>query len=60
METKPVFHLDDDLVDDEVDEDMQRATSPYGSLKDLYLGTGNSRELTKYKKPLPSITGNQY
>ena len=54
METKPVFHLDDDVIDDEeIDEDRQRGTSPYGSLKDLYL----SREFSKYKKPLPSIQG---
>ncbi|XP_045192778.2 uncharacterized protein LOC123549036 isoform X5 [Mercenaria mercenaria] len=53
METKPVFHLDDDLIDDdEIDEDIQRSTSPYGSLKELYL----SRDFNKYKKPLPAIS----
>lgn len=61
METKPVFYLDDDVVDDELedDEDLQHADSPYGSLKDLYLGmTGNSRDFpSKYKKPLPAIPG---
>lgn len=60
METKPVFYLDDDVVDDEIeDEDFQRPTSPYGSLKDLYFGggTGNSKEFNRYKKPLPAIAG---
>ncbi|KAL4218691.1 hypothetical protein ACF0H5_021279 [Mactra antiquata] len=59
METKPVFHLDDDVIDDdeEIDEDIQRGPSPYGSLKDLYFGAGSSKEFNKYKKPLPAITG---
>lgn len=59
METKPVFYLDDDVVDDELeDEDFQKPMSPYGSLKDLYFGgTGNTQELNKYKKPLPAIPG---
>jgi len=61
METKPVFYLDDDVIDDDEleDEDIQRPTSPYGSLKDLYFGEpGNTADLNKYKKPLPAIPGN--
>ncbi|XP_052221195.1 uncharacterized protein LOC127837841 isoform X3 [Dreissena polymorpha] len=57
METKPVFYLDEDVVD-EVDEDRQRPGSPYGSLKELYFGgNGQVGDLNRYTKPLPAISG---
>ncbi|XP_052789596.1 uncharacterized protein LOC128224033 isoform X4 [Mya arenaria] len=60
METKPVFYLDDDVMDEEFDEDLQRPTSPYGSLKDLYFGgMGAPREFSKYRRPLPAIGGDR-
>ena len=57
METKPVFYLDDDVLDEESQEDYD--SEAYGSLKELYFGTANTnpQDLRKYKKPLPSITG---
>ena len=60
METKPVFYLDDDVLDEESQEDYD--SEAYGSLKELYFGTANTnpQDLRKYKKPLPSITGGTF
>ena len=56
METKPVFYLDDDVVDEASEEDYD--SEAYGSLKDHYFSaTAGPPDLRKYKKPLPSIAG---
>jgi len=58
METRPVFYLDEDVVDED-DEDFQpRPTSPYGSLQDIYMTrTPHPRDLARFRRPLPAIPG---
>ncbi|KAK3087440.1 hypothetical protein FSP39_005965 [Pinctada imbricata] len=66
LETKPVYYLDEDGVEQEVlpDEeteglkDRRLIDSDYGSLRDLY-GLSGTREFPRLKKPLPPIQGEQ-
>ncbi|XP_052722236.1 uncharacterized protein LOC128193062 isoform X9 [Crassostrea angulata] len=61
METKPVYYLDEDGVEQEVfpEPRMSRGhrlnDSDYGSYRDLYMS--GTREFPKLKKPLPPIGG---
>ena len=63
METKPVYYLDEDGVEQEMlpgemNEMMkgQILDSDYGSVRDLY-GLSGTREFPRLKKPLPPIQG---
>lgn len=61
METKPVYYLDEDGVEQEVFPDPRMSQgqrlndSDYGSYRDLYMS--GTREFPRLKKPLPPIGG---
>ncbi|XP_062621724.1 uncharacterized protein LOC134283288 isoform X3 [Saccostrea cucullata] len=61
METKPVYYLDEDGVEQEVFPEPRLSRgqrlndSDYGSYRDLYMS--GTREFPKLKKPLPPIGG---
>lgn len=61
METKPVYYLDEDGVEQEVfleprmSQGNRLNDSDYGSYRDLYMS--GTREFPRLKKPLPPIGG---
>lgn len=61
METKPVYYLDEDGVEQEVFPEPRLSRghrlndSDYGSYRDLYMS--GTREFPKLRKPLPPIGG---